>query len=122
MRSRREGGLSATTQVKVLSPEITNIAQGQGFHLLEASTAICAKGEHNCGVPGSESVAGNRTVRIGTWESQAVPEKAPNKPKRRGGEYGGMAVGLIRSRGVAAVMRGEDAESTRRDRRQDVEG
>ncbi len=122
MRSRREGWLSATTQVKVLSSEIINIAQGQGLHVLEASTAVCAKGEHDCGVPGSESVAGNRTVHIGTWESRAVPGKAPNKSKRRGGEYGGMAVGPIRSRGVVAVMRGEDVETTRRDRRQDVEG
>ena len=122
MRSRREGGLSAATQVKVLSPEIINVAQGQGFHFLEASTAVCIKGEHGCGVPGSESVAGNRTVHIGTWESRAVPEKAHNEPKRRGGEYGGMAVGPIRIRGVAAVMRGEGIEPTRRDRRQDVEG
>ena len=122
MRSRGKGGLSATTQVKVLSPEIVNVAQGQGFHFLEASTAECAKGEHDSGVPGSESVAGNRTVHIGTWESQAVPEKVPNKPKRQGGEYGGMAVGPTRSRGVAVVMRGEDAESTRRGWRQDVEG
>lgn len=37
MRSQREGGLSATTKVKVSSPEIINIALGQGFHVLEAS-------------------------------------------------------------------------------------
>jgi len=122
MRSRRKGGLSATTQVKVFSPEITNVAQGQGFHFLEANTAVCARGEYDCGVPGSESVAGNRTVHIGTWESRAVPEKAPNKPKRQGGRYGGTAIGPIHIRGVAAVMRGEGMGPTRRDRRQDVEG
>ena len=37
--------MSATTQVKVLSPEIINIAQGQGFHFLEASSVADAKGE-----------------------------------------------------------------------------
>jgi len=45
MWSQREGGLSAITQVKVFSPEIINIAQGQGFHFLEASTAARVKGE-----------------------------------------------------------------------------
>ncbi len=39
MRSQREGGVSAITKVKVFSPEIINIAQGQGFHGLEARTA-----------------------------------------------------------------------------------
>jgi hypothetical protein len=42
VRSRREGGLSAVTQVKVLSPEITIDAQGQRFHFLEASIAARA--------------------------------------------------------------------------------
>jgi len=36
MRSQRKGGLSATTQVKELSPEIIHIAQGQGLWSLEA--------------------------------------------------------------------------------------
>ncbi len=40
-----ERGWSAATQVKVSSPEIVNIAQGQGFHCLEASIAARAIGE-----------------------------------------------------------------------------
>jgi len=44
MRSQRDGGLSAITQVKVSSPEITIVAPGQGFHFLEASIATCVKG------------------------------------------------------------------------------
>jgi len=32
MRSHGDGSLSAATQVKVLSPEITLVALGQGFH------------------------------------------------------------------------------------------
>jgi len=34
MRSHGKGSLSATTQVKVLSPEIILVALGQGFHFL----------------------------------------------------------------------------------------
>ena len=40
MRSQRDGGLSAITQVKVLSPEIFIVALGQGFHILEASIGM----------------------------------------------------------------------------------
>ena len=69
MRSHREGSLSATTQVKVLSPEIILIALGQGFHSLETNISTHAKGESVLDVPGSESVAGKRTVYIGTWET-----------------------------------------------------
>ena len=74
MRSQREGGVSAITQVKVFSPEIINIAQGQGFHGQEARTAACVIGECGSGVPGSKSMAGNLTVHIGTWESHIVPK------------------------------------------------
>ena len=72
MRSQRKGGLSATTQVKVSSPEISIIARGQGFHVLEASNAASVKGERASSVPGSKSVAGQSTVHIGTWESGAA--------------------------------------------------
>ncbi len=37
MRSHGKGSLSATTQVKVLSPETILIALGQGFHVSEAN-------------------------------------------------------------------------------------
>jgi len=57
MWSQRKGGLSAITQVKVFSPEIINIALGQGFHFLEASTATRVKGECVSGVPGSKSLS-----------------------------------------------------------------
>ncbi len=110
MRSQSDGGLSAITQVKVLSPEILIVALGQGFPILEASTAACAKGEHVGGVPGSESMAGNRTVDIGTWENHIAPcrnfqSRPVGKEARR--KYGDMVVGLTRSRGVVGVMPGE---------------
>jgi len=107
MRGQREGGLSATTKVKVYSPEITNIAQGQGFHFLEASTAARVKGECVSGVPGSESVAGNPTVHIGTWENHIVPYRSFRQAEEARRKYDDMVVGLTRNRGVIGVMPGE---------------
>jgi hypothetical protein len=107
MRSQRKGGLSATTQVKVLSPEIVNIARGQGFHFLEASIAACVNGEYVGDVPGSESVAGKLTVRIGTWESHIAPDRSFQQAEEARRKYGDMAVGLTHSRGVVGVMPGE---------------
>jgi len=106
MRSQRDGGLSATTQVKVLSPEIINIAQGQGFHFLEASIAACVKGEYVSDVPGSESVAGKLTVHIGTWDNHIAPNRSFQQAEEARREYGGMVVGPVHSRGVAGVMPG----------------
>ena len=106
MRSQRDGGLSAITQVKVLSPEIINIALGQGFHVLEASSAACVKGEHAGNMPGSESMAGNLTVHIGTWESRVAPNGSFPQAEEVRRKYGGMAVGPVHSRGIAGVMPG----------------
>ncbi len=106
MRSQSDGGLSAITQVKVLSPEIFIVAQGQGFHFLEASIAACVKGEHVSDVPESESMAGNRTVHIGTWESHVAPSGNFQQAEEARRRYGGMAVGPVHSRGVAGVMPG----------------
>jgi len=107
MRSQRKGGLSATTQVKVLSPEIINIALGQGFHFLEASIATCVKGEYVSDVPGSESVAGKLTVHIGTWENHIVPNRSFQQAEEARRKYGDMVVGLTHSRGVVGAMPGE---------------
>ena len=104
MRSQRKGGLSATTQVKVLSPEIINIARGQGFHFLEASIAAYANGEYGSGVPGSESVAGKPTVHIGTWDNHIAPNGSFQQAEEARRKYGGMVVGLTHSRGVIGVM------------------
>jgi len=107
MWSQREGGLSAITQVKVLSSEIINIAQGQGFHFLEASIATCVRGECVSDVPGSESMAGNPTVHIGTWENHIVPNRSFQQAEEARRKYGDMVVGLTHSRGVVGVMPGE---------------
>jgi hypothetical protein len=82
MRSLGKGSLSATTQVKVLSPENILIALGQGFHFLETNIRLLARGESISDVPGSESVVGKRTVYIGTWESLNVPCEGNALPKQ----------------------------------------
>jgi hypothetical protein len=107
MRSQREGGLSATTKVKVLSPEIFLVALGQGFHFLEASIGMHIMGECISDVPGSKSVAGNSTVHIGTWENHIVPNRSFQQAEEARRKYGDMVVGLTHSRGVAGVMPGE---------------
>jgi hypothetical protein len=104
MRSQSDGGLSATTQVKVSSPEILLIARGQGFHFLEASIAMRVQGECIDEVPGSKSVAGQPTVHIGTWESRIAPERSVQQAEEARRTYGDTAVGLTRSRGVGGVM------------------
>ncbi len=93
--------------MKVLSPVIFIVAQGQGIHDLEASTAACVKGEHVGGVPGSKSMAGNRTVHIGTWENHIVPRESFQQAEEARRKYGDMVVGLTHSRGVVGVMPGE---------------
>lgn len=107
MRSQRDGGLSAITQVKVLSPVIINVAQGQGFHFLEAGIAARVNGECVSDVPGSKSMAGNLTVHIGTWENHIVPNGSFQQAEEARRKYGDMVVGLTRSRGVIGVMPGE---------------
>ena len=104
MRSHGKGSLSATTQVKVLSPEILLFALGQGFHCLEANIRTRVTGECVSDVPGSESVAGQRTVYIGTWENRNVPTGSFREAEEATREYGVSVVGLTHSRGVGRVM------------------
>ena len=106
MRSLGKGVMSATTKVKVLSLEIILIALGQRLHNPEASTATCAKGEYASSVPGSESVAGKRTVCIGTWENRIAPNGSCRGAEEVTKQYGVSVVGLTHSRGVAGVMSG----------------
>ena len=106
MRSLGKGVMSATTQVKVLSPEIISVALGQGLHCLEASIGMHVNGECMFDMPGSESVAGKRTVYIGTWENRIVPNGSCQGAEKATKQYGVSVVGLTHSRGVAGVMPG----------------
>lgn len=107
MRSLGKGAMSATTQVKVLSPEIIHIAMGQGFHVLEASIGTDAEGESVSGVPGSESVAGGQTVCIGTWENRSVPFGSPREAEEAGRGYGVPVFGPTHSRGIGGATPAE---------------
>ena len=107
MRSHGKGRLSATTQVKVLSPEIILIPLGQRFHFLETNIRVHAKGECISDVVGSKSVAGKRTVYVGTWENRSVPVGSFQGAEEVTREYGVSVVGLIHSRGVSRVMPAE---------------
>jgi len=104
MRSHGEGSLSATTQVKVSSPEINIVAKGQGFHILETNIGTHVKGECDSGVPGSESVAGKRNVYSGTWENRSVPTGSFQEAEEATRKYGVSVVGLTHSRSVCGVM------------------
>ncbi len=114
MRCLEKGVMSATTQVKVLSPEILLFALGQGFHTLETNIGTHVKGESVSDVPGSESVAGKRIVSIGTLENRSVPTCPPFHYCRRAvsfqeaeeatRKYGVSVVGLTHSRSVGRVM------------------
>ena len=103
--------MSAQTGVKVLSPEIDIIAQGQGFYLPEASIAACVKGEHDSDMPGSEAMAGIRTVDIGTWENPMAGRASLQQAEEARRRYGDRVVGPAHSRGVAGVMPGESEGS-----------
>ena len=104
MRSYGKGSLSATTQVKVLSSEIILVASGQGFHFLETKIRTHVKGESVPDVPGSESVAGKRTVYIGTCENRSVPTGSLQGAEEATRKYGVSVVGLTHSRSVGRVM------------------
>jgi len=93
--------------VKVLSPEILLIALGQGFHVLEANIRTRIRGECVSDVPGSESVAGQRTVYIGTWENRSVPDGSFQGAEEATRRYGVSVVGLTHIRGVGRVMPAE---------------
>ncbi len=104
MRSHDKGSMSATTKVKVLSLEIIHVALGQGFHILETNIGTHAKGECVTDVSGSKSVAGKRTVYIGTWENRSVPTGSFQEAEEVTRKYGVSVVGLTHSRGVGRVM------------------
>jgi len=104
MRSHGKGCLSAATQVKVLSPEIIHIPLGQGFHFLETNIRVHVKGECISDVAGSKSVAGKRTVYVGTWENRSVPKGSFQGAEEVTREYDVSVVGPIHSRGVGRVM------------------
>jgi len=90
--------------VKVLSPEITYYCIGPRVSFLGSQYRYARNGECITGVPGSESVAGKRTVCIGTWENRNVSNRSRRGAEKVTKRYGVSVVGLTNMRGVAGVM------------------
>jgi len=67
-------------------------------------------GECVSGVPESKTMAGNSTVRIGTWENRIVPYKSFQQAEEARQKYDNAVVGLIHIRGVNGVMPIESRE------------
>ena len=107
MRSLGKGVTSATTQVKVLSPEITPCRTGSRVSCPGSQYRDARHGECVSGVPGSKSVAGERTVCIGTWENRSAPYRSPREAEKAGRGYGAVVVGPARSREVGRVTPAE---------------
>ena len=104
VRSFTDSGWSAATQVKVVSPEISLIAKGQGVLCPEASIATDAIRRVRGGVPGSQTAAGHPTDRVGTWEGRIACMSQQAEKARR--DHGDTAIGPTHSRGVAGVTPG----------------
>jgi len=106
MRSLGKGVMSATTQVKVLSPEILPCCIGLRVSFSGSQYRYARNGECISDVPGSESVAGERTVCIGTWENRIAPKGSRQGAGKVTRRYGVSVVGPANIRGVAGVMPG----------------
>ena len=122
--------MSATTQVKVLSPEMFHIAQGQGFHVPEASSRADNKVSppRRAGVfqPWADPPSAESPWQANERYTPELGRAAPLSKSRRQAEearrwYGGAAVGPSHSRGVDGLTPVADTKSTRRGRQQDVE-
>ena len=104
MRGLGKGVMSAATQVKVLSPEIIPCCIGPRVTFLGSQHRYVRNGKCILDVPGSESVAGKRTVCIGTWENRNVSNRSRQEAEKVTKRYGVSVVGLTNIRGVAGVM------------------
>ena len=61
-------------------------------------------------MPGSETMVGDLTVNIGTWESHAAPNRSFQQAEEARRKYDDAVVGLIHIRGVNGVMPIESRE------------
>jgi hypothetical protein len=104
MRSPGKGVMSATTQVKVMSPEIYPYCTGPRVSFSGSQYRYARYGECIYDVPGSLAVAGRRTVYIGTWENRSVPHGSRRGAEKATKRYGVSVLGLTNSRGVAGVI------------------
>ena len=98
------GRYQAATQVKVLSPEITNVEEVDSFHLLE-DRMIC-----NDIVRDRLLLRGLSPWHDTEWKHQELgrtmsfPLRSFQQAEEARRRYGDMVVGLTHSRGVIGVM------------------
>lgn len=108
MRSLGKGVTSATMRKREgVEPRNSPCCTGSRVSFSGSQYWYARHGECATGVPGSKSVAGGRTVCIGTWESRGAPYRSPREAEKAGRGYGAVVVGLTRNRGVGRVMPAE---------------
>jgi len=114
----------AATQVKGLSPEITNVVSGRHASFRGRQQRTWRYLASQADAPGSETVARHHMRNLGTWEIQAVASERQglDNPKRRGGALGSLEVGPANIRGVTGVIPCEPEGGTRRGRQSHVSG
>ena len=109
MRSLGKGATSATMRKREgIEPRNYPYCIGSRVSFPGSQYRYVRNGECVTDVPGSKSVAGVRTVCIGTWESRGAPYRSPREAEKAGKGYGAVVVGLTRTRGVGRVMPVED--------------
>ena len=109
MRSLGKGATSATMRKREgIEPRNSPCRTGSRVSYPGSQYRCARHGECVSGVPGSKSVAGERTVCIGTWENRGAPYGSPREAEKAGRGYGAVVVGLTRTRGVGRVMPVED--------------
>jgi len=105
MRSLGKGATSATMRKREgIEPRNSPCRTGSRVSCPGSQYRDARHGECVSGVPGSKSVAGERTVCIGTWENRGAPYRSPREAEKAGRGYGAVVVGLTRIRGVDRVM------------------
>jgi hypothetical protein len=101
-----EGMYQTATQVKVLSPEITNIEEADSVHKLEGSMSCTAMARYSLLFRGLRPWYGTerKLLEPGRPVLFLQGQKPGNNLERRGFGDDSAGVGLIHSRGVAGVM------------------
>ena len=122
MRSLGKGATSATMRKREgIEPRNHPCCIGSRFSFTGSQYRYVRKGECVADMPGSESVAGERMVYIGTWEGRGAPYRSLREAEKAGRGYGAVVVGLTRTRGVGRAMPAEGGRPTRRGQRFNAE-
>ena len=105
-----EGMYQTATEVKVLSPEITNIGEADSVHKLEGSMSCTAMARYSVLFRGLRPWYGTERKLSEPGRPVLFLEKQipGNNLERRGFRDDRAGVGLIHSRGVAGVMSCEE--------------